>query len=145
MPTKVVDGVRMELTQDDLGAIESERTALEIPRAIKKKQSEILAQYKTSIAQLTAGYDDHEIASWPQQAEEAKAKNANPNAEVPLVAALATARQVDTSVMVGLILQKEAIFKPIYGQVLGTKQRRLAALAAIDTQSESALENIQSI
>ena len=110
------------------------------PSAIKRKRSEIEAQYKTSIAQLTAGYDSYEISSWPQQSEEARARNANPNAEVPLVSAIATARGMELSEMVTRILQKEALFKPAFGTILGTKQGRLLALEAAET-----LEQIQAV
>ena len=89
---------------------------------------------------MTAGYDSQEIASWPQQAEEAKAKNANANAPAPLVEALATARGMTMTEMVSRILQKESAFKPIFGTILGTRQKRLAELAAAQT-----IEEIQSI
>ena len=140
MPHKIVNGVQIELTQEEVAALEAEQAARAIPNAIAKKRKEILTQYSASVAQLTAGYDSQEIASWPQQAEEAKARNANPNAETPLVAAIAQARGMDLSEMVTRILQKEAVFKPMFGTILGTKQARLLALEAAQT-----LEEIQSV
>jgi hypothetical protein len=140
MPTKLVNGVRVELTQEEIEARQAEITANAIPKALRQKKSEILAQYNASVAQLTAGYDSQEIASWPQQAEEAKARNANPNAETPLVAAIAQARGMDLSEMVARVLQKESAFKPIFGTILGTKQARLAALESAET-----IEEIQAV
>jgi hypothetical protein len=107
---------------------------LEQKRAQKK--SAVQADYNAAIAELTVGYDSYEISSWPQQAEEAKARTANPNAEVPLVAALAAARGMRLSEMVTRILQKEALFKPAFGAILGTKQARILALGAAETLEE---------
>jgi hypothetical protein len=140
MPHKIVNGVQIELTQEEIAAIEAERTARAIPNALRQKKREIESQYQSSVAQLTAGYDSQEISSWPQQAEEAKARNANPNAEVPLVAAIAAARGMDLTEMVTRILQKEAVFKPAFGTILGTKQARLLALESAQT-----LEEIQAV
>jgi antitoxin component HigA of HigAB toxin-antitoxin module len=140
MPTKLVNGVRIELTQEEVAALEAEQAARAIPNAIAKKRKEILAQYNASVAQLTAGYDSQEIASWPQQAEEAKARNANANAPAPLIEALATARGMTMTEMVSRILQKESAFKPIFGTILGTKQARLLALESAQT-----LEQIEAI
>jgi hypothetical protein len=145
MPHKLVNGVQVELTQEEIAAIEAERAARLIPNAIGKKRKEILDEYNGAIKQITAGYDDHEIASWPQQAEEARARSGNAQAPTPLIDALSAARQVETSVMVSLILQKEALFKPIFGAVLGAKQQRLAALSAIDPSAQNALELLQSV
>jgi hypothetical protein len=140
MPNVVIDGVRRPATEDDLSANRRRPAGAELRDAYRKKREQILRQYSTSVAQLTAGYDSQEIASWPQQAEEAKARNANANAEAPLVAAIAQARGMDLSEMVARVLQKEAVFKPAYGTILGTKQARLAALEAAQT-----IEEIQSI
>jgi hypothetical protein len=140
MPHKLVNGVEVELTHEEVTAIESERAARAIPNAIRQKKREIESQYQSAVAQLTAGYDSQEISSWPQQAEEAKARNANPNAETPLVAAIAQARGMTMTEMVSRILQKESAFKPIFGTILGTRQKRLAELAAAQT-----LEEIQAV
>jgi hypothetical protein len=145
MPHKLVNGVEVELTQEEVAAIEAERAANLIPRAIAKKRKEIMAQYDAGVKQLTAGYDSHEIASFPQQAEEAKAKNANANAATPLLDALANARGKSTSELVTRILGKEAIFRPAFGTILGTRQGRLDALEAIDTEAENALELINAV
>jgi hypothetical protein len=136
MPTKLVNGVRVELTQEEVEARQAEIAANALPNALRQKKREIESQYKSAVAQLTAGYDDKEISSWPQQAEEAKARNANPNAELPLVAAIAAARGMDLSEMVTRILQKEAAFKPAFGTILGTKQARLLALESAQTLEE---------
>jgi hypothetical protein len=47
---------------------------------------------------------------------------------------------MELSEMVTRILQKEALFKPAFGSILGTKQSRLLALEAAQT-----LEEIQSV
>jgi hypothetical protein len=140
MPHKIVNGVQMELTQEEVTAIEAERTSRAIPNAIRQKKREIESQYQSAVAQLTAGYDQQEISSWPQQAEEARARNANANAPAPLVEALANARGMTMTEMVSRILQKESAFKPIFGTILGTKQARLAALESAET-----LEEIQAV
>lgn len=116
-----------------------------MPDAIKKKKQEIQREYDLAVAKLTDGYDSYEIASFPQQAEEAKAKNANSNAATPLIDALATARGMTTGELVARIIGKEAVFRPAFGTILGKRQGKMDALNNIDFSSENAIDLINQV
>ena len=145
MATRLVNGVRVELTQNEIDARAAEIAARAVPSAIKAKRAEIEKQYKAGVNQITAGYDNMEIASWPQQADEAKARNENSQASAPLIDAIAQARGMTSGELVTRILGKEAIYKQAFGAILGTRQRRTEQLSAVDVNAGNALDIINAV
>lgn len=81
---------------------------------------------------LIPTYPPHERETWPQQAEEALAYQADPNADTPLLAAIATARGTDVPTMVNKVITKRAQFTAGGGAIIGAQQ-------ALEDQLETAL------
>ena len=56
------------------------------------KLTEINAECQKAVAALAKDYPESEVQSWPQQVKEATALSADPQADAPLLTAIATAR-----------------------------------------------------
>lgn len=81
---------------------------------------------------IASEYSEAERETWPTQIKEAEAVKGNPNAEAPLVKALAQADGVAADIMADKILAKRDAFRAIAG-VLLAKQRTLLAMDPIPT------------
>lgn len=121
------------------------RAATAVHDALQAKRREIMAEYKAAVALISAGYDVHEIDSWPQQSAEAHAYTLDAESSTPLLSALATEQGLTVSDVAAKVLLKESIYKTAYGVALGRKKSRLAALAAIDPEAPDALEQIGAV
>lgn len=82
------------------------------------------------MATIKAGYPEEEVKTWDQQVREALLYQANPQAAVPLVAALATKRGVTKEEMVTKITTKATVFADLAGQIIGHRQVLCAAIEA---------------
>ncbi|CAM3790405.1 hypothetical protein [Castellaniella denitrificans] len=92
-------------------------------RAAKaSKLAEINAACDLAGKAVLAGYPDVEIKTWPQQAAEAAAYQADSQAEVPLLTKIAADRGLTVADLATRVQAKEAAFKAAAGGLLGMRQ-----------------------
>lgn len=90
---------------------------------------------------ITAAYTPEERDTWAQQAHEADAWSASADADdAPMLAAMATARSITLSVMVGKVNTARAAFTLAAGAVLGAQQALETLIA--DAADQAALDAI---
>lgn len=104
------------------------------------KLSEINAVADRAIATLTATYPDREISTFDKQESEARAYAADATASTPLLSALAQARGIPLSDLVGRVLAKADVFAVASGSIIGQRQALEDRLDACTT-----LEEVQGI
>lgn len=103
------------------------------------KNRDVVAAYKQAMAPIKANYTDEDIASFPTQEAEAKAWDADSNAETPLLDyMLANRPTVDKATLVSRILQNAVMYKQIAGPAIGKKQYLEDQLYALLAQHEDA-------
>jgi len=113
--------------------------AFNFTNAFEIKLSEVVAAYKTAMMPIKANYTDEDIASFPTQESEAKAWNADNNAETELLDyMLANRPSIDKPTLVTRILANAVIYKQIAGPAIGKKQHFEDLLYALLEQHEDA-------
>jgi len=143
---QIINGQVVELTQAELDTIAAERQARAVPRAIKAKRREILQQYSAAVAQIKGGYDQNEIDSWPKQEAQARAYLADPEAlGLDFLHNLAWQRGTPVPTLAERIMLKVAEFEVAFSTALGTRDRRLTALADIDLEAPNTLDLINNV
>ena len=100
----------------------------ETERAKQVEVKVIESDFEAEVAQITSGYSQSEIDSWPNQLEEALAWQADNNANTPLMDAAIAQNGRTKSEHAGRILTNSALYKVAFGNALGKKQKRLADL-----------------
>lgn len=130
---------RLEVTIRDLGPIPPELVAeLPPPPPVPlvdlyvAKQIEIRDMADALLQEIGREYGAMERQTWEQQHAEAQALQADPQADAPLVRAIAAARDMDVLTLAGRILANAAAWKFISGHVVG---QRLAYQDALDEAS----------
>ncbi len=109
--------------------------------AVKAAQrTEINAACDIAVASLAASYPECEVQSWPQQVKEAEAMAADPQAQAPLLAAIAEARSLPLAELASRVLGKMNAYAAASGALIG---RRQAAEDLIDLASSP--EDVASI
>lgn len=91
-----------------------------------------------AVAKLAAGYPDHEIQSWPQQVKEAEALAADPDADAPLLAAIAAARDLPVGELASRVLAKMVAYAHASGAMIGMRQAAEDLLELADTAEDVA-------
>ena len=104
------------------------------------KLSEINAAADRTIATLTVTYPDREISTFDKQESEARDWTADNTAPTPLLSALAQARGIPLSDLVGRVLAKADAFAVASGSIIGQRQALEDRLDACTT-----LEEVQGI
>lgn len=104
------------------------------------KLAEINAAADRTIATLTATYPDREISTFDKQESEARDWTADNTAPTPLLSALAQARGIPLSDLVGRVLAKADVFAVASGSIIGQRQALEDRLDACTT-----LEEVQGI
>ena len=104
------------------------------------KLSEINAVADRAIGTLTVTYPDREISTFDKQEAEARAYAADPTASTPLLSALAQARGIPLSDLVGRVLAKADASAVASGSIIGQRQALEDRLDACTT-----LEEVQGI
>ena len=104
------------------------------------KRTEINAACDIAVASLAASYPEREVQSWPQQVKEAEAMAADPQAQAPLLAAIAEARSLPLAELASRVLGKMNAYAAASGALIG---RRQAAEDLIDLASSP--EDVASI
>ncbi|PHR68515.1 hypothetical protein [Alcanivorax sp.] len=103
------------------------------------KLAEIKAACEAELSALQSAYPQSEVLSWDKQEREARAFVENPAAPVPLISALAAAREVDPADLVDWIILKADAYTAAIGAALGKRQKledQLAALADWEDMAE---------
>ncbi|MFB6399273.1 hypothetical protein [Pseudomonas putida] len=106
-----------------LGELEypaAESHKLEAAKAAKLV--ELNAGCERALSILTASYPPGELQSWPQQVKEADDLAANPQAETPLLSAIATARGLTVVEMVERVRLKADAYAQLSGSAIGRRQ-----------------------
>lgn len=92
-------------------------------KAVKDaKRTEINAACEAAVSALAAAYPDGEVKSWPQQVKEAEALAADPQAQAPLLAAIAEARSLPVVELASRVLAKMAAYASASGALIGHRQ-----------------------
>jgi hypothetical protein len=117
-----------------LGEVELEASdAGKLSAAKAAKLVEINTACEAAGSALLAGYPEAEVKTWPQQAAEAAALDADPAASAPLLTAIAAGRGLDVAELVARVLAKEALYKTAAGGLLGQRQALEDAIDAATT------------
>lgn len=124
-----------------LGEDTLEASAAAILNAAKAaKLTEINAECQKAVAALAKDYPDSEVQSWPQQVKEATALSADPQADAPLLTAIATVRGLPVAELASRVLDKTNAYAAASGVLIG--QRHAAEdliTAAEDLEALSAI------
>lgn len=99
----------------------------------------------TQLAALSASYPDGEVQSWAQQVREAEALAANANAPAPLLSAIGRARAVPVAELAARVLAKTQAYALASGAIIGKRQAREDAIAAIDLDAPDAAAQLEAI
>ena len=86
------------------------------------KLTEINAECQKAVAALAADYPDSEVQSWPQQVKEAMALSADPQADAPLLTAIATARGLPVAELASREMGKMNAYAGASGALIGRRQ-----------------------
>ncbi|MEI7671018.1 MAG: hypothetical protein WCK00_02775 [Deltaproteobacteria bacterium] len=114
---------------------------LELPahpeaQLIAAKQDRLTAINSACDAVLSAivqTYPAGEISSWAQQVKEAEALATNPDADAPLLTAIAAARGITVSELAGKVITKAGAYAVAAGQTIGKRQALETAIEAAET------------
>lgn len=98
-----------------------------------------------ALARLSAAYPDGEVQSWAQQTREAEALAADPQASVPLLSAIATARGLSVTELASRVLAKVQAYSVASGQIIGQRQALEGAINAVDLAAPDAAEQLAAI
>ena len=113
------------------------KLSFDFQRRLNEKLNEIITAYKQAMSPIRANYTDEDIASFPTQEAEAKAWDADNDADTPLLDYMLSSRPtVDKATLVSRILQNAVVYKQIAGPAIGKKQHYEDMLYALKAQHE---------
>lgn len=104
-------------------------TPLDLPTLKAIKLAQINASYQETLDLITQATPQAEIQSWATQESEAKAYQANQEAQTPYIDSLAKARGVEKGELVAKILEKAQIFSTLSAALTGSRQKCEDAIA----------------
>ena len=135
-----LQGAPREIPACDIGAAQLLATlplpadpAAQLSRARSERLAGINADADVLVSILATDYPEREIQSWPQQVKEAEALATNPEADAPLLSALAAARGVDRTDLGARVLAKASAYAAASGAIIGARQRLEDLLTAAET------------
>lgn len=97
------------------------------------KLVELNAGCERALSSLTGSYPPGELQSWPQQVKEAADLAADPQAETPLLAAIATARGLTVADLAERVRLKAEAYAQLSGGAIGRRQALEDLLALAQT------------
>lgn len=103
------------------------------PKIREPKEIEIRAEGGKRLKMLAAPYGSEERESWATQQREARAWLADNTAPIPMITAMAEARNITVAEMVGKIMENVALFETMAGSILGTQQHLLDLIYSATT------------
>jgi len=140
-----LQGLPREIPACDLAAAQLLATlplpadpAAQVARARSERLAGINADADALVGTLATDYPEREIQSWPQQVKEAEALATNPEADAPLLSALAAARGVDRADLGARVLAKASAYAAASGAIIGARQRLEDLLLAAETPDDLA-------
>lgn len=120
-----------------LGEVALEASAhARLSQAKAAKLDELNAACDRAVAALAASYPEREIQSWPQQVKEAEALATDPDADAPLLAAIAAARSLPVTELASRVLAKMVAYAHASGAMIGMRQAAEDALELAETIEE---------
>lgn len=109
-------------TENPERAAELKAQALEQAKAAKLAEINAAAETFVNRAAELDKVPDFEVATWPLQATEAQAWAANPEADTPVLAAIAAARGLDLDKLRAAALRKSQAYTALTAHVAGQRQ-----------------------
>lgn len=119
----------------DVLELEADETAM-ADEARAKRLAQVNEEANELLSQLDAAYPDREVLTWDQQVKEAEARQADAQASIPLLAALAQYRAIDVDLLAAKVLEKSMLYKVASGQIMGARQWVEQELEAAQTHEE---------
>lgn len=119
----------------DVLELEADETAM-ADEARAERLAQVNEEANELLSQLDAAYPDREVLTWDQQVKEAEARQADAQASVPLLAALAQYRAIDVDLLAAKVLEKSMLYKVASGQIMGARQWVEQELEAAQTHEE---------
>jgi len=113
--------------------------------AYNNKQTEITDAFKAAVRTSRSAYAQEEIDSFPEQRAELRDYDDDPLSETLLLDALAVGRGAPKSQVVDRIRTMSRAYKPVYGSILGKKQKLSDDLYAVDVNLAGAIDLINAI
>jgi hypothetical protein len=139
--------------QDDLIDLALADNAEEItgewPPAEIPSPSGVLAEINRAaahaLAELSATYPEGEVQSWAQQAREVDLLASNPEASVPLLAAISAARGLTVEDLAVRVRAKIDAYAVASGKIIGRRQALCDAVQAVDLNAPDAAAKLEAI
>lgn len=119
----------------DVLELEADENAM-ADEARAERLAQVNEEANELLSQLDAAYPDREVLTWDQQVKEAEARQADAQASVPLLAALAQYRDIDVDLLAAKVLEKSMLYKVASGQIMGARQWVEQELEAAQTHEE---------
>lgn len=115
-------------------------TAGQLSAAKLRRLAELNLRCNNEINEMTLGYPEHEVASWPQQVKEAEAYLSNPATLTPLLSSIGAARGIEIGDLAGRVIGKMDGYALATGAIIGRRQ-------AAEDRLENALtiEDVESV
>lgn len=110
--------------------------ALQTPTLAQAQAAQIAlvnAGCEAALSAIVAPYPSLEVATWPNQYNEAVAYTANPAASTPTLSAIATASGQTVAALAASVLQKAAAYTAASGAAVGRRQALTAQIQAATT------------
>jgi hypothetical protein len=117
----------------------------EVSKAYIDKEAEIIQAFDNAVNASLGKYIDNETKSWWKQEKQAYEWQANNNAPVKLIRSIALENGAPLSELVAQIITKADNYEPVYGPLLGKKQRLLDQLYALDVNLPGEIDLINAI
>lgn len=115
------------------------------PKLYAEKEDELIRAFDEAVSTSLGKYVDNETKSWWKQEKQAFEWQADSNAPVKLIRSIALENGAPLSALVTQIIAKADAYEPVYGGILGKKQRLLDDLYTIDTNAHDAIDLINAI
>lgn len=110
--------------------------AAQLAQAKAERMEMIAAECDKVLATIKTSYPQGEVESWPQQVKEVEALAIDPQAETPLLSAIATYRGMEVTELAARVKAKSDAFSQISGTIIGKRQALEDALSAATTPDE---------
>jgi hypothetical protein len=97
------------------------------------KLIEINGDFELAFGRLMSGIPVGEVQSWPQQAKEAEALAADPDAFTPLLTSIAASRGIAVSELAAKVMAKAAEYSAASGAIIGKRQALISLIETAET------------
>lgn len=112
-------------------------------RRVAAAHARINTAYESAVMELTAGYPQNEIASWPKQEAEARAWIADNNTATPWIDSAAAARGISKEEFITKVIAQADALAPLHGALSGKRQNLRDQIDALADPTQAALDAIK--